>query len=289
MAFMGMVFAAAFVIIFIIHISLMTLFFILAIVLKIVGKVKDSKKMKKAGTVFLVLGILFAAPIIAFALYFAFQSIFWAVTDPDGSTKYVLTQDVAAMKSYAENPDEDSVKALDELLDKDSRLVFWHDNNYYSVLDIGLQVGSADVVRVALEHGAIFDNPERYDHMSYVSTSMDYYLNICIDRSITGDDIEIAKMMFENNASMKLKRPRDYFSNVFGKAVWAVLYNDDAVTDTELEFIRVFIDNGYSSDADFLLLEDVPSNNHFTQEYYDHADSIAGTKNYDRIMAIISK
>lgn len=286
---MGMVFATAFVVIFIIHISTMTLFFSLAIVLKIVGKLKDSKKLKKAGTVFLVLGILLAAPIIAFVLYFAFQSIFWMVTHPDGDTEYVRSRDVSAMWSYAENPDPDSIKALEELLDKDSRLVFWHDSNRYSVLDIGLQVGSADVVRVALEHGAIFDNPERYDHMAYVSTSMDYYLNICVERSITEDDVKIAEMMFENNASTELKRPRDYFSNVFGKAVWAVLYNDDAVTDTELEFIRVFIDNGYSSDTDFLLLEDVPSNNHFTQQYYDNANSIAGTYNYDRLLAIIGK
>lgn len=289
MAFMGMVFATVFVVLFIVHLSLMTLFFILAIVLKIVGKVKDSRKMKIAGNVFLVLGILFAVPVIALIAYLVFNTVFWSVTLPDGKTKYVLTRDVSAMRSYAENPDESSLKELEKLLDKKSDLVFWHDNNHYSVLDIGLQVGSADVVRLALEHGAIFDNPERYDHMAYVATSMDYYLNICVDRSITKGDVEIARMMFENNASTELKKPRDYYSNVFGKAVWAVLYNDDTVTDTELEFIQVFIDNGFSSDRSFLPLEEVPSNNHFSDKYYDNADSAKKSGNYNRIMNIIGK
>lgn len=289
MAFMGMVFATVFVVLFIVHISLTILFFILAIVLKIVGKVKDSRKMKIAGNVFLVLGILFAVPVIVFILYLVFTTVFWSVTLPDGKTKYVLTRDVSVMRSYAENPDESSLKELEKLLDKNSDLVFWHDNNHYSVLDMGLQVGSADVVRLALEHGAIFDNPERYDRMAYVATSMDYYLNICVDRSITEGDVEIARMMFENNASMELKKPRDYYSNVFGKAVWAVLYNDDAVTDTELEFIQVFIDNGFSSDRSFLPLEEVPSNNHFSDKYYDNAAAAEKSSNYDRLMKLIGR
>lgn len=289
MAFMGMVIGTIFIVLLITLAFLMLTFFVLSAILKNIGRKKDNKKMKTAGNVFLVLGILFAVPILALIIYFAFHAIFTAVALPNGEEKYVLARHISAMDSYVENPDEDSLHALEKLLDKNSSLVFYHDVNRESILDDGLETGNADIVRIALEHGAIFDNPERYDHMAYVASSMDSYLGSCISHSITEDDIEIVEMMFEKNASTELKESTGYYSNVFGKAVWAVLYNDEAVTDIELELIQMFVDHGLSSDPELLLLEEVPSNYYFGPEYYANADSAAGSSNYNQLMDMIGK
>lgn len=286
MAFMGMVFATIFIVLLIIHIFLVLTFFVLTAVLKNIGRKKENKKIKIAGNVFLVLGIIFAVPIVAMIIFFVFHASFTAITLSNGETKYVRTRYISAMNSYIENPDASSLNALEKLLDKNSTLVFYHDVNRESILDYGLKMGNADIVRIALEHGAIFDNPERYDHMAYVANSMDCYLGNCIGRSITEDDIEIVEIMFENNASTELKKSSGYYSNVFGKAAWAVLYNDEAVTDTELEFIQIFVDNGLSSDTELLLMEEVPSNYYFSSEY--HAN-VARNSNYNKLMDIIDK
>lgn len=288
MAFMGMVFATIILVIFLIYILLMLTFFVLTVVFKIVGRKKENKKMKTAGTVFLVIGIIFALPIIALIIYFAFKGSFEKVTLPDGKTKYVRTRDISAMSSYVGNPDENSLNALEKLLDKNSSLVFYHDINMESILDYGLERGNADIVRIALEHGAIFDNPVRYDFMAYIENSMDYYLEECIGRSITEDDIEIVEMMFENNVSTELEERLEhyYYPNMFGKAAWAVLYNDEAVTDIELEFIQIFVDKGLSPDRRLLLMEEVPSNYSFGSEYNAN---VARDSNYYQLMDIIGR
>lgn len=289
MAFIGMVFATIFIILLIIYILLILTFFILTVVLKSVSRKKENKKFKIAGNVFLVLGIMFSVPMIAMIIIFASHVVFMAVTLPDGETTYVPTWYISAMDSYVKNPTENSINALEKLLDKNSSLVFYHDINLESILDDGLKTGNADIVRIALEHGAIFDNPERYDHMSYVANSMDDYLENCIGRSITGDDIEIVEMMFENDVSTELKNSLgyySYYSNAFGKAIWAVLYNDDTVTDTEIEFIQIFVDNGLSSDTALLLMEELPSHYYFGPKY--HAD-VARDSNYNQLMDIIGK
>lgn len=287
MAFISMVFASIFIVLLMIIVFLMLIFLILAIVFKIIGKSKGNRKLRIAGNVFLVLGIVFAAPIIALTAIFAFNAAFEEVTLPDGETKYVSTQRISEMDSYIENPDERSLSALEKLLDKDSSLVFYHDINHYSIIDNGIKMGNADIVKIALAHGAIFDNPERYDRMAYVCSSMDDYLGWCSTRSITEDDIEILELMFKNNASTEIKNiyKSGGYSNTFGKAVWTVLYNDEAITDTELEFIQVFVDNGLSSDTEFLFADEVKGVS-FADKYYT---DIVRDSNYYQLMSIIGR
>ena len=64
MAFMGMFVGTILLIVMTIVIILSVIFIITAIILKIIGKKKDSKKLKITGNVFLVLGIVNIAPII---------------------------------------------------------------------------------------------------------------------------------------------------------------------------------------------------------------------------------
>ena len=287
MAFISMVFASIFIVLLMIIVFLMLIFLVLAIVFKIVGKSKGSRKLKIAGNVFLGLGILFSVPIIALTAYSVFNAAFEEVTLPDGETRYVLTQRISEMNSYIEAPDERSLSALEKLLDKDSSLVFYHDINHYSIIDNGIKMGNADIVRIALEHGAVFDNPERYDRMAYVSSSMDYFLGYdgCERRRITEDDVRILEMMFESNASTEVKNKHGRYSNTFGKAVWAVLYNDRHITDTELEFIQVFVDNGAASDPELLFEEEVKGYNY--TDIYD--TNVVKDGNYERLMDIIGR
>lgn len=283
MAFIGLVFIGIFFVLLIIDLVLMRKFFTLAAEFKIARREKQNKKM--TGNVFFALGILFAMPFVAISIFLVFHACFTAVTLPDGETKYVSKRDVIVMRLYVAYPGENSINALEKLLDNNSSLIY-HYVNRESILDKGLQIGNADIVRIALEHGAIFDDPEKYEHRAYVKSSMSFYLGHCIGRTITEDDIEIVEMMFENNALTSFKKKPSCYSNMFGEAVWAVLYNDETVTDTELAFLQVFIDHGISSDSTLLLIEEIPVGYVVSSEY--HAD-VARDGNYDRLMEIIGR
>ena len=293
MAFMGMVLGAIFIVILLCIAGLMLLFFTVAIILKIIGKAKDNKKVKRVGTVFIVLGSVFAVPLVLIGGYVAFTLAFVKVELPDGRAAYELNSNYNKVISYAGNGDDESMEELEKLLKKHPNLVYIRDNNNNSILEYGLNNGNSELVRLALDNGAVFDDPAIYDHMAYVKTSMEDYIDSLYERQITDDDVEIIKMMFEEDASTDIYTPHGhppYYSNIFGKAVWAVMYNDGdnglKVTDTELEFIQVFIDNGLYSDNSLMFVEDVPDNYRFPDSYYAPMEKDANYEELVRIAAL---
>lgn len=102
---------------------------------------------------------------------------------------------------------------------------------------------------------------------------------------MTSDDVEILELMFDTNASTYYEdRVPMVYSNMFGKAAWAVLYNDEFVTDEEIEFMQVFINHGLSTDDSLLLFEEKP----FSLEC--HLDfEIVKDDNYYLLMEMIGK
>ncbi len=287
MAFIGMVIAGIAVIIFIVILIIMLVLLVTAITLKIVGKNKNIKKMRTAGNVLLIIGIIFAVPVVLITGLLAFNSMYEQVTLPDESQKYILIQNITKMRELAEEGTDRSIEELDRLLEKEPDLVYYLDVNKKGVIDFGLEQGNAKLVETALAHGAEFDDPHRYENMAYFHNSMEYFIGSLSDRKITQDDVRIVELMFENNASTAYKdTPYQVYSSLFGKAVWAVLYNDGEVTDTELEFIQVFIDNGLGSDENLLLYDEKPSNVYFSGKYYDN---VKQDENYSALMKIIGK
>ena len=284
MAFMGMFVGTILLILLIAVILLSIIFIITAIILKIIGKKKDSKKLKITGNVFLVLGIVNIAPIIIFVGYLTYKSQFAEVELPDGKTKDVSIKSAYKVMELSRDGSDEAIEELEKLLDKNPDLVFFHDNNRESILEIGLENGDADVVKIAIEHGAVIDNPERYKHMAYVKTTMQDYFGGMTGREFTREDIEIIKILFENGADTSYKPRVHYYSNAFGMAVWGILYNDGVVTDDELEFIQVIIDNGVTHDDALILMEDLSSNYHFSDEYHIN---ITKDDNYYLLMEMI--
>ena len=285
MAFMGMMIGLGAFIIFCGIVLLMLGAFGLTLILKIINRKKQDRKLRIVSNIFLVFGILFELPVIAIIGFLTFEKYYTKVTLPDGDTKYVRRSDVKDMQKYAKDGDADE---LDRLLDKKGELIYSLDANYDSVLDYGLINGDAGIVEVAIDHGAVFDDPKKYDHMAYISCSMEAYLNSCINHSITQDDVKILKLMFEKGAKTELKSSNGNagYSNALGAAAWAVLYNDDTVTDTELEFLQVIADNGFPQDSSFLTIDELPSNHHVSSSY---RRDVVRDDNYFSVMKIVGK
>ena len=290
MAFMGMVIGAFAIAVLLFFAGLMLLSFLIAIILKIVGKAKDNKKVKTAGNVFVILGIVFALPLIFVAGYAIFTAAFVKVELPDGKKVYELSSNYYKMIDLAEDGSRDSLDELDRLLDKHPNLIYCRDANYRNILDYGVSNGNAGLVELAIEHGAVFDDPARYDMMSYVKSSMEDFMNELYQREITDDDIEIISLMFEEGASTELYLPygsQPGYSNIFGEAVWIVMYNDYEteleITDNDLKFLNVFIDNGYSEDPELITVRDVPSNYMYPDGYYQ---DIRQDANYSELMSL---
>ena len=282
MAFAGMFIGLVFLVIFVLLIIAAIAFGITAIVLKIVGKVKDNRKIKTTGNVFLTLSIISITPIVLFTGYLKFNYTFATIHLPNGGIRYASNKTAFGIIDLAYDGSDEAIAEIEKLLDKNPNLVYFHDNNRMSILDVGLENGNAKLVRTAIEHGAVIDNPERYERMAHVETSMEEYLKNMRKRDFTRDDIEIITLLFENGAdtSYKFRNKVDLYSNPFGMAIWSVLYNDSVVTDDELEFIQVIIDNGITHDNELVLREEL-------RTYDDNPHYVKKDDNYYLLMEII--
>lgn len=260
MAFMGMVFGALFLIILIVVFGLMLLSFGIAIPCKIIGKAKQKKGLRITGNVFLVLGIVCLLPFIGLAALWIWFETFTTVTAPGGKEYTVLNHDVGLVISYLDDGSDEAMDELDNLISRKPNLVYWRDNNYRGILERGLQTGNLRMVEISLDHGGRFDDPVRFEHMAYMETSMEEYLGYLSERSVTSDDVEIMKLMFSYDVDLpSYDTDMGYmYSNVFGAAFWSVTYNDEYVTDTELELMNVITDNGIGYDPGLMLFEDHP-------------------------------
>ena len=257
MAFIGMVFVA----IFFMMAIMMILILITAFILKFVGKRKQSRRMRIVGNVLLVIGFVLAIPVVFVIGNIVYKSKYEEVYMPDGKTAHVSKKYIERMNEIIFMNDED-MDALVELLDEEPKLIYYLDDNLKGILEYGLENGDYELVEIAIEHGAIFDNPNRYDHMAYEDNSMDFYLSSIFERTLTSEDIDIITLMFDSNVSMDYSmRYNSRYSNLYGKAVWLVLNNDEYVTDTEIEFIHKFIENGFSEDDKLNLYDENSESN----------------------------
>lgn len=281
MAFMGMVFGAVFIVILLTVLGIAGLCLVIGIICKIVGKAKDSRGFRIAGTVFFIITLVMIAPVIALFTWGYFKTAFTEVHMPDGSTEKVYHKTVNRFRDnligYIDTGDEEFFTNLGSMIDDDEALLYYRDVNHRSILEYGLDAGNAEIVAFALERGSKVDDPERFEIMAYVECTWDEYLDMVANRPVTEGDVRIAQMLFDENGDTSFDTGVPYYSNIFGKAVWAVLYNDDTVTDTELEFLQVFIDNGWDSDPCLMPVYDAPSNYYFGPE--THAD-VARDDNY---------
>ncbi|MCD7724048.1 MAG: hypothetical protein LUI12_00595 [Clostridiales bacterium] len=279
MAFIGIVILGIILLVLGIGIFLSIVFFILAIGRKV--------RKRKASGAFMILGILCMSPaILCVALYSLIQMIS-TVTLYDGSKAVISSKkELEFYELIKKDTVTDSdLEAIEELLLDTPNLIYCLDANLNGMIDFGLSKGDYDLVEMALKYGAVFDDARKYEHTG-TNNSMEFYLDEMIGRTLTSGDIDILNRMFENNAAMEFGGKGYYYSNYFGMACWNVLYNDETVTDAELEFVKVFLNNGFYNDEGFVLCEDIPDNHYFGDNY--HFDVIKDA-NYYELVSLITR
>lgn len=278
MAFAGMFLLAIFIAIIAGLVIFTLLFLILAFIFKKKGK-------KKTGRVMLVLGIICAIPLVIVIGYFAYTRMYDKVTLPDGSEKIVLEKDVDRMWELIDENTDDSVALIAELLEKDPDLVYYRDANRRGLLDHGLKLGNYEMVELALQYGASFDEPTMYEYRTNTKCSMEEYLDNIYYRSLTEDDVKILRKLTEEASTDYIIEKPLVYSNAFGQAVWVILYNDEMVTDIEIDFIKVLIEHGIDSDEYLLLYEEMGNN----ISYSDREFSVEKDENYEKVMVMIGR
>lgn len=156
MAFAGMFIAAIFIIIAVI-------IYLIALIELIIGIVLLCKKKKVPAIILLVLS---AIPAIVTTVLLSIY--FYDINHPefetcDGRTVTINMKYVNRMKDILREHDMDG---LDAFLDKHPELIYYQDINHTTILEYGVKCCDVEIMEIAYDHGARFDEPAVFDSLT---------------------------------------------------------------------------------------------------------------------------
>ena len=157
MAFAGMFIALIFIII-------AAVIYLIALIELIIGIVLLCKKKKVPGIILIVLSVI---PAIVTAI--GLGVYFYNINHPefetyDGRTVTINMKYVNRMEDLLREHDMDG---LDALLDKHPELIYYQDINHTTILEYGVKSCDVEVMEIAYDHGARFDEPTVFDGLIY--------------------------------------------------------------------------------------------------------------------------
>jgi len=248
MAFFGLLAANVLIILVVIALLITLLFLIVGIILVVVGKKTDKKFAKITGIVFVVLsGLNFLIFSVVFGNFWYGQT-HAKITLPNGEQASYASYDADKMGEYIKSRQNDK---LLKLIEKKPQLLYAPAYGEYYI-HLCLMFKNVDALKIGLDRGLEFYD---YDFSFYLSCigdrkrdtfeyeDVELYMNTAIDE----EDIQMVKFLLEigcpDNTVFENEAP-----NILYDAVFTVYTEEDEITDDCLEFIRVFLDYGYSKD-----------------------------------------
>jgi hypothetical protein len=206
MAFMGLFIAGAFIAILGAIVGLGLIYFIIGLILLF-------KKKKKAARVFMILGGVNIIGVIIFVAYLIMPKS-KEIKTPNGYAEIKPSW----QRQYKNCLDNHDVDSLRKLVNKHPELIYFYDNNNVMLLDYGLYNCDIDIMQIALDNGAVFDEPLRYDKMTFYS-SLDSFFSELDYPSWKRDESELT---IEGNTTDKMLKALEFAINNGAEVSWDV-------------------------------------------------------------------
>ncbi len=194
------------------------------------------RKKKPVRIVCTVLTVLNFLPIAGAVWLFMPHS--FMVETPDGEVRVPASKDIQFMEAM-KNSD---CKAIEKMLNKYPALVFYRDMKGRTVLEQAMLANDTEMMKCALDHGAIFDDPFFYDNYTHAQCSMQYYLEETDRNGKSIASYDTVKYMIDNGASVDYKDKSSSPNALFDIA--RSMCMDGSVSEAEVDVLKLLIDSG---------------------------------------------
>lgn len=154
MAFIGLVIVG--IILFILGVMsiLSILFFLIGIIVR--------RKHRKISNVLFALGGIDII-ILAAILLLIFLPKATHVETPNGEVK-LKPKWISQYEKYLDSNDTEGMR---KLIEKHPEMIYYYDINRVTLLDYGMYNLNIEFMQIAIDHGATFDDPLTYEHLTY--------------------------------------------------------------------------------------------------------------------------
>lgn len=236
MAFMGLMIVGIVLLIFL----GIVIFTVATLIIGLVTK----KKHKKLSKVLLILSGLGVLTIAAILLYI-FIPRPETIETPNGEVK-IKKSLIEDYKVYLDNRD---LEGLKELLDEQPALVYYGDANRVTLIDYGMYNTDVEMMQLAVEYGAVFDNPLTYEHLYFDNSAHSFFIRLDYpdrektelhEKGVTTEDIlATVEFMIEHGASLIYdENPGNFYEDAQS---WVMI--DGVMSDLDVELLELIEDN----------------------------------------------
>lgn len=160
---------------------------------------------------------------------------------------------ISKYEKYLEN---DDVEGMRELFEKHPEMIYYYDVNRVTLLDYGMYNLNVELMQIAIENGAVFDDPLTYEHLVFHNSFHSFLSRLGYPKG-KGEDpvrgvtteamLETVAFMIENGASLEYGNVsetghvRDY-SNFYEQAT-AWVKEDGTVSDLDEQLLVLIEEN----------------------------------------------
>lgn len=144
--------------------------YVIAFIELIVAIVLLVNKKKTPAIVLFILSAIPGVVTLAFIIWFSITTNLPSYDTPDGGTVTVAMHDVQEMKLYIADR---NMEGLSGYLDKHPELIYYQDTNHITLLEYALRNCDVELMEVAYDHGARFDDKAAHKNLVY-----DYSLQV---------------------------------------------------------------------------------------------------------------
>ena len=237
MAFIGMVFAGAF------FLFLAAVGFI-GLVMLIIG-IAVRKKYKIASNVLLVLasiGIIIPIGVVVYLIMPKTQ-----VFETEIGTVKIRPGWISQYNEYLANNDTEKIQSL---FDKHPEMIYYYDIIRKTLLIYGQEHLNVEIMQIAVDHGAKFDDPYIYDRKIFENSFDSFFSGVDWGENgfppfgeTTDDVINTVRFMIDNGASLKYATKREgIFQNFYEQAESWVM-KDGVRSEKDIELLTLIQNN----------------------------------------------
>ena len=220
------------------------------IIMLISGIVLRAKRHKKSsGILFIISGIM-----LGMVLVFVLLAVM-----PKSEKVPTPAGDVVIRPSWIGKYEEclktHNLEELKALVDTHPDMIYYYDVNHVMLLDYGLVNCDIDIMQIALDKGAKFDDPLRYDYMVFYSSFDAFFpeLNypeweksseeLILEGETTDEMIQATAFAIEHGAKLKWEiNPEHETNNFFDKAAnWVAV--DGIISETDEAFLKMIAES----------------------------------------------
>lgn len=197
------------------------------------------------------------------------------IETPNGTVKVWES----TVEEYLNHVANDNMEEVEKMLKEEPALVFSYDINHNDILQSAALNGNVEMMELALEYGAEFDNELIYGVMTYDYSIQSYLLHI--GRSpkrydLTDVDVlEVTKFMLENGASIETNEDLEP-NALFYADSW--ICHDKIISDEDIELVELL--HSYGAEYSYEL--------YFNYVEATAMDEVAKDENYDILLDLVA-